>query len=191
MHLIQLLLQEGNLFFQRRLPVGLLIGLLLRVLRLAADLCQLDKFINRMLDQLRPLALGIRGNNPVFVLRFQVHIGRYCADDLREGMPVLDKRTRHHAPLKSLYKLEQAALRLFVHLPALLLRKVIHPRADAGVSRKNAVLALNVLHRHPVGYPDAHIALIIHILDLACQPDPVKILRLQFRLFLILFLDKE
>ena len=107
MHIVQLLLEIVDLLLDRSLPVELLLIALLGVLCFLGYFRDLDKFADRIGDQVISGAERVGREDLVFFLRRQVQIIRQRACEIADVFSLQDKAPCPKPPLIALYKLEK------------------------------------------------------------------------------------
>ena len=100
MHIIKLLLQKFDLFFQSGLPIKTVMVLFLGIFRLHAYPVHLNCLPDGFFDELAAFFSGIRLQDMVFILPGNVDITGNCTKHLFQIFPVKNVILSQHAPLE-------------------------------------------------------------------------------------------
>ena len=100
MHIVKLLLQKLNLFFQGCLAVKALVVFLLGIFCLHAHAVDLDGLPDGFFDELAAFLSGIGPDDPVFILPGDMNVTGDRTEGLFQILPVQHIVSRQHAPLE-------------------------------------------------------------------------------------------
>ena len=153
MHVVQLLLEVVDLFFQSGLSVELLLIVLLGRFGLFGYLGNLHKFIDRLRNQSAAFLPGIRCENGVFFLRAQIQIFRQSAGEIIDIFALQHEASRPQSPLIALNELQQGSAKAAEKLLFFLRGQVRLFGTDGCGGGQNTVLDLNIGNIHSLHGP--------------------------------------
>ena len=192
MHVVQLLLEIVDLFFQSGLPVELFLIVLLGRLGLLGYLGDLHEFIDRLCDQSAAFLSGIRRKNGVFFLRAQIQIFCKSAGQIIDVFALQYEASRPQSPLIALNELQQGGAQAAEKLLFLLGGQIRLFGADGCGGGQHAVLNLDIGNIHSLHGPHLDVVTLADALHTGGYADGIEGIRRKRSLFpFLLQLDEQ
>ena len=184
MHLIQLLLQQFDLFFNRRFPVCLFMNLFLCFFSFFAYMEYLHKFINSFLNFFASFSSGICLYDTIFLFPCDIKIRRKCTSYFFYILPVQNHPTGPDSPWESFDETKDILFHLFKQCFLFFFRKIVYIRKNRSICSNHTIFShLSIRNLYPFSHFDTYISFFIYAVDGANHTNGIKIIRCHLLLF--------